>query len=338
MTARTDRGAGSDAARNWWFRPSDREVRGRPDQLTDGIRTYYRHTWKDYRGVWMGPEDRAIHFGYWDSSDTGHRRSLIRANDVLLDAAGVGAGDRLLDAGCGVGGTAMFAASTRGASVTGVTLVPDQAARFARYARERSLWGDAVVAVADYGSLPFADGAFDRITCQEALCHAPDKARVLAELWRVLRPGGRLALLEYMTTDGAGGHPLSADGRRWLSAWFMPSLVDTSMLEAFVAGHGGSLDIRDLSAAFAPSLQRLMRLCRVTGPGQWLLYKLRLRSAVQYENVAGSIAMWRSFVAHEWHYVLAVATKQTGVTTPAGPGSAQLISDPPRPSPDRRSR
>jgi SAM-dependent methyltransferase len=105
----------------------------------------------------------------------------------LLDAAGVGAGTRVLDVGCGPG-VVCGAAAERGALPTGVDVAPGMLAE----ARRRHP-GIAFVK-ADAVALPFPDGAFDACVGSFVLNHLPAPEAAAAELVRVLRPGGALAL------------------------------------------------------------------------------------------------------------------------------------------------
>jgi SAM-dependent methyltransferase len=106
---------------------------------------------------------------------------------AILDLAGDVAGRRVLDAGCGSGPIAA-ALRDRGAIVTGF----DASAGMVELARRR-LGPDADLHVADLASpLPFGDGAFDDAVAALVLHYLEDWTGPLAELRRVLRPGGRL--------------------------------------------------------------------------------------------------------------------------------------------------
>jgi SAM-dependent methyltransferase len=109
------------------------------------------------------------------------------ARPAILDLAGDVAGRRILDAGCGSG--PLFAAlRDRGAIVTGI----DNSAGMLRLARRR-LGDGADLQVADLGStLPFPDDTFDDVTASLVLHYLQDWGPALAELRRVLKPGGRL--------------------------------------------------------------------------------------------------------------------------------------------------
>lgn len=108
---------------------------------------------------------------------------------------GLDAGDRLLDLGCGAGRHA-FAAMEWGAHVTAVdaddTEIKGVAAMFEALAGTVEGTGEA--SVGDALALPFPDDTFDRVIAAEVLEHIPADTRALAELVRVLRPGGTIAV------------------------------------------------------------------------------------------------------------------------------------------------
>ncbi|MBE3001950.1 class I SAM-dependent methyltransferase [Nocardiopsis sp. HNM0947] len=119
-----------------------------------------------------------------------NEKNLLNAyyeRPAMLALAGDVSGRRILDAGCGAG--PLFAAlQERGAEVTGV----DASAEMLSLARRR-LGDDASLYVADLSQpLPFADGVFDDVVASLVLHCLEDWGPTLAEMRRVLRPGGRL--------------------------------------------------------------------------------------------------------------------------------------------------
>ncbi|MFF0739497.1 class I SAM-dependent methyltransferase [Streptomyces sp. NPDC004111] len=115
----------------------------------------------------------------------------------LLDAAGVRAGTRLLDVGTGPG-TVARAACERGAEVTAVDPEPGMAALAARTAPE------ARVHLASLPRLPFPDGEFDAVVANFVLNHVGRPAAALAELRRVTRPGGHVAVTIWAAPASSG--------------------------------------------------------------------------------------------------------------------------------------
>ena len=140
-----------------------------------------------------GPEDRAVvndYDGFAEAYSAETEANLINgyyARPAILDLAGDVAGLRILDAGCGSG--PLFAAlRDRGAIVTGI----DKSAGMLKLARRR-LGDSAALHPADLGSsLPFPDGSFDDVIASLVLHYLEDWTVPLAELRRVLTPGGWL--------------------------------------------------------------------------------------------------------------------------------------------------
>lgn len=104
---------------------------------------------------------------------------------LLLDAAGVGAGTRVLDVGCGIG-TLGVVAIERGAIVTAVDAEPSM------IESARQQVPTARIVRAALPELPFPDGSFDVVLANFVINHVGHPARAVAEMLRVTRPGGRI--------------------------------------------------------------------------------------------------------------------------------------------------
>jgi len=128
--------------------------------------------------------------GFAQAYAASNENNLINAyyeRPAMLALAGDVAGRRILDAGCG-SGPLLAALRDRGAIVTGF----DKSAGMVELARQR-LGDDAELLVAELGSpLPFPDDTFEDVTASLVLHYLEDWGPALAELRRVLKPGGRL--------------------------------------------------------------------------------------------------------------------------------------------------
>jgi tocopherol O-methyltransferase len=161
------------------------------------IQAHYDLATPFYRLLW-GPH---IHHGLWEADEPPDlaQRQLI---DRLASTAGISAGERILDVGCGMGGTAIDLARRLGCRVTGLTLSPVQqawaslsawwqgAGRLARFLRR------------DAEKAKFPPAAFDVVWSVECTEHLFDKPAFFRRGANWLRPGGRMALCAWLAGDG----------------------------------------------------------------------------------------------------------------------------------------
>jgi arsenite methyltransferase len=111
-----------------------------------------------------------------------------------LELIGVGVGERLLDVASGTGASAILAAREFGCLVSGVDYGAEAVAGAQRRAGAAGLGDQVGFTVGDAEALPYADAEFDAVLCECSLCTFPDKQRAIAEIRRVLRPAGRVAI------------------------------------------------------------------------------------------------------------------------------------------------
>lgn len=148
--------------------------------------------------------ENEVHWGYWEDpkSAEGTRADYIAAmkhmNGELLKAGKVADGQRLLDVGCGFGGTIQqINAGHSGMHLTGLNIDARQLA--AAEAQTKAANGNRIEWVeADACDLPFEDNSFDRLLAVECVFHFPSRERFLAEAARVLKPGGYLAVSDFV--------------------------------------------------------------------------------------------------------------------------------------------
>lgn len=116
---------------------------------------------------------------------------------INFDHLQLDAGDRLLDLGCGEGRHAITAYMLQDIESVGVDLshkdLSTTRERFQTFEEPSNTGKSLVIAVASGLQLPFADNSFDKVICSEVLEHIPDYRAVLAEIARVLKPGGIFA-------------------------------------------------------------------------------------------------------------------------------------------------
>lgn len=103
----------------------------------------------------------------------------------------------VLDAGCGEGNVAMHLAQEYDFNVRGIDLLKIAIQRATEKAKKQNLENKVTFAVGDYSKLNFPDNFFDGVFAVETLVHAVDYKQALKEFYRVLKPNGKLCLLDY---------------------------------------------------------------------------------------------------------------------------------------------
>jgi ubiquinone/menaquinone biosynthesis C-methylase UbiE len=126
-----------------------------------------------------------------------------RLRGRLVECLGLEEGNRVLDIGCGTGLNLahLRAAVGPGGEVVGIDLTPEML-DLARSRGDRGGWRNVELRVADAARLPFEDGSFDGACSTLAFSVIPEWERALGEAWRVLRPGGSLAVLDASALRG----------------------------------------------------------------------------------------------------------------------------------------
>jgi tocopherol O-methyltransferase len=141
-----------------------------------------------------------IHFGYYDDQHRDHDAAVLNINRKLADVAGISKQDRVLDAGCGIGGSSLWLAANRRCRVVGINIVPWQIQQAQALAAQRGLQALADFQLADYADTKLKADSFTVVWGLESVVHAADKQAVIQEAYRLLQPGGRLVIAEYMLT------------------------------------------------------------------------------------------------------------------------------------------
>jgi tocopherol O-methyltransferase len=165
------------------------------------IRSHYQLGTIFYRLLW-GPH---IHHGLWDreDSDESALEAQCQLTDTLANMATVSADDQVIDVGCGMGGSSIRLAKTRGCRVKGVTLSPVQK-HWATVSSKLKGVGDRTEFVAaDVEALEVPEQSCDVMWSIECTEHLFDKAAFFAKAARWLRPGGRFAICVWFEGDGA---------------------------------------------------------------------------------------------------------------------------------------
>jgi cyclopropane fatty-acyl-phospholipid synthase-like methyltransferase len=258
---------------------------------SDAIKEYYTHTQFEYGLIWNWKlkTTPALHFGYYDDEATNHKEAIVRANEVLAEFAGIKKGSRIVDAGCGLGHASEWLSKHYAARVTGITIVPKQVETIQKRLQKHPVERVDFL-VADYLKMPFANNTLDVVWAFESACHANNKLDFYKEAFRVLKPGGKLVMAEYLRTNRPMDESRETMLKEIFHSWAIPDL-DTLGEHSDQAAKAGfkSFKSNDVTGNVIRSYRNLRETCRRYYGLSKLLRLVRLISTVQFKNMLSSM-------------------------------------------------
>jgi SAM-dependent methyltransferase len=235
---------------------------------------------------------------------TGGRPTFTRLHDVLASALPSPLDGRVLDAGCGLGGTMLDLAARGHATFVGLTLSEEQAAIGRRAVAKAGLGDRIAIRLQSYDTPPA--GPFDGAIAIESLAHSPGPAATLAALAGVLSPGGWLAVIDDVPEPAARG---TRDLEVFQAGWRLPVLLSAAELVAALAQcrltvaaeHDLTADVRPRTRAQIARLETLNRLLFRIAPAAG--------ARVLLDSYHGGLALERLYRDARMRYRLIVARK-----------------------------
>lgn len=262
-----------------------------------------------------------IHHG-WFGKDGKDKVDSISAKVILINKlmklgemaqSGPGHTVRVLDVGCGIGGSSRHIAKTLGhhCQTVGVTLSPNQQKRAREHTNKSGLENHCKFMVADALALPFNDRTYDYVWALESGEHMPDKRKFIAEAFRVLKPGGKIIMATWCHRNEAEAS-LTESERRSLDSiyreWSLPFFISTDDYAKIFQDVGlTNLVVEDWSVSVAKTWSQAIADGAFGLP--WLLSR---GPTIFYRTLRDVFAIWHMIKGFNRGYVrygVVVATK-----------------------------
>jgi tocopherol O-methyltransferase len=233
----------------------------KPMLLKDRIQQHYDEVSAIYKDIW----GVHIHHGYWVSGTETKEEAQEQLIKELIARAGIKNGSRILDVGCGMGGSAIFLSKTLGAHVTGITISPVQVEIGNALAREHG--ADVHLMQMDAEALDMED-RFDVVWSVEAISHLSNRGDSFRSIARLLEQGGQLVIADWFKSPTA----TAAQEREILEpierAMLVPKLDPLDAYADYISQAGLTVTLsEDLSAHVSKTWDLAIELIR--DPALW---------------------------------------------------------------------
>jgi tocopherol O-methyltransferase len=271
---------------------------------------YYDSCECDYRTFWDLDRSMAMHAGFWDDKTSTLSEALSRENEVLAEHAQIKPHEKVLDAGCGVGGSSIFLAKQIGCHVTGITLSAKQVETARRFAQKHGVASRTSFETMDFCHTTFPDASFDIVWGIESICHADDKSAFVKEAYRLLKAGGRLIMADGFGTKETYTKAQSKEMGYWLNGWGVDALeTQSQFFHHFVQTGFGDISYRNMTHHVLPSSKKLHRISfpalAMSKVGEWV----GLRTKIQTKNLWAAYYQYRTLKKGLWEYGIFCAHK-----------------------------
>ena len=262
------------------------------------VEYYDKSSWL-YRYFW---DKWALHHGLYLKDNIGHFDSLRAHYDLIIKYGKLNKKSVVLDAGCGVGDGVVNIAKKKRIKVWGITLAESQVEVANKRIIEEDLEELATVEIGNYEKTRFKSGKFDLVYGIESFCHATSYKKLANETWRILKPGGRVVVIDGFLKREPQTISESEMVNDFVDGWYLKSLKKvTEMVGSFEDCGFTMVKVVNLTKQMQQSTWRMKLLGYL---GKIMPFKKEIR-----DNAKALLACARGVESGLFEYSLLVAEK-----------------------------
>ena len=254
-----------------------------------------------------------MHFGFWENKTRSMLEAQENENRYVYEKLRPLKQDVILDAGCGVGGVAIYLAKNYGLAIEAITISSGQIKRAERFVSKHGIGGGTIVfSKQDYHATNFTKEHFDKIYSVEAADAANPVEKFLEEMFRLLKPGGKLLILDAFLAKSREAFPKHE--REVLDAlchsWALPDPHTRDYWMNAMKDVGfEKIEAENLTAKVLRTARRMRYIGRGVFPIYSFLHQLHFLNRSHYANAVAALAQGELFEKGYLEYHSMLATK-----------------------------
>ncbi len=280
------------------------------NQIKQKVHRYYTAATEDYLKYYQSDWHHHMHYGFERDLPKGGNptENLVK---YMAKIAGIKSHHRLLDAGCGVGGSAIWLSQNIDCQTVGITLMEMQAHLAHGFAQKKALKQKAKFVANDFTTPAFKPQSFDFIWATESFDHAPDKAAWIKIMFGLLKPGGRLIVADGFKSGKTFSLAEENQYAEFLKGWAVPHLASCKEFhESAVSAGFKKFYSENISNDIFPHAFAIYRFGLLFTPIRWLLHKIGLTSAEKLGNAIATYYQYHTLKKNLWAYWIFCYEKQ----------------------------
>ncbi len=276
----------------------------------DSVIEYYEKCHRDFVDFWRIDENLGFHLGFYDKHHKDHNEAVVNMNRVMAEIVGIKRGEKVLDIGCGIGGSLIWLAENFEIKGVGINIVKKQIEIAKQLVREYRLDSKIKFYLRNFYDTGFSQDSFDIVWGLESVCYAEDKKALLREISRILKRNGRLIITEAFKKENISKKDQINLREKWLKNWAVPTIVKRAEFLKYLK----ELDFKDIkffniTKNVEPSLRQLYLASLYAYPIIRSLELFGLREEIRRKNVLGSYYQYKFLKRGLWEYVIIYASK-----------------------------
>lgn len=259
------------------------------------VKDYYNHNQVLYNIFYSNGTD-GLHYGFWEKNTKSHAESIINTTKFIAKCLKINKNDKVLDAGCGIGGSSIYLAKNYGAKVVGITLSEVQLKAANEKALKLGLQNQVKFAIQDFTKTNFNDKSFSKIFGLESICYSNKKIDFLKEAYRLLKKGGIITVADGFQVRTNLSDKEKEIYQKWLKGWIVPNLATVESFRNDLKKAGfKNIKYYDKFNEIKKTRDRIFRIGIFGYPFTWLSSNLGFFSKDMHENTKAMLCQKKVF-------------------------------------------